>query len=211
MRHTLAILLLLFSFTGAQAHCCFGGYHRSYCGPACYSPPVYAMPYWSSPIYYQPVWVNPVVMPVTQVPVYGITNPPRTKPAEGANPKIANPRIPVDNTEPKKILPAPKAVPPAKIDQPKTKEKEKSVSIDQFLIPAEKIRAEAPAEVKVGIFNHSDREMELEINGESVKLPADQYVTLRMPRTFTWAVKGQTAKEVKVPADADGLEIVFRK
>lgn len=115
----------------------------------------------------------------------------------------------MEDVEPKKVLPAPKKIVPKKIDE--AKPVEKAVSVDEFLIPAEKKRSEPPTEVKIGIFNHSDRDMDLVINGEAVRLPAAQYVTLRMPRTFTWAIKGKPEKEVKVPADSDGLEIVFRR
>jgi hypothetical protein len=65
--------------------------------------------------------------------------------------------------------------------------------------------------VKVGFFNHSDREITLEVNGEQLKLPSEQYVTLRLKRTFTWGEKGKKATDVAVPPDADGIEIVFRK
>jgi hypothetical protein len=84
-------------------------------------------------------------------------------------------------------------------------------AVEQFLVPADGKRAEPPAEVKVGFFNHSDRELVLEVNGESLKLPSEQYVTRRLPRTFKWAEKGKAATDVTVPADADGIEIVFRK
>ena len=65
--------------------------------------------------------------------------------------------------------------------------------------------------MKVGFFNHSDREIVLDVNGESVRLPSGQHVTLRLPRKFKWAEKGQKGTDVAVPADADGIEIVFRK
>jgi hypothetical protein len=84
-------------------------------------------------------------------------------------------------------------------------------AVDQFLIPSEDTKVERPAEVKVGFFNHSDRDLELEVNGEPLKLPSEQYVTLRLKRTFTWAEKGKKGTEVAVPPDADGIEIVFRK
>jgi hypothetical protein len=83
--------------------------------------------------------------------------------------------------------------------------------VEQFFIPAEGNRAEPKAEVKVGFFNHSDREITLDVNGESVRLPSEQYVTLRLPRTFQWSERGQKATDVAVPPDADGIEIVFRR
>lgn len=146
---------------------------------------------------------------------------PKPKADDSSLPRIRPPQLPTEDVTPRKSPTIPPSTPtptppaPEKKETPKAKEadktKEKNVSVDQFLIPAERVRSEAPSEVKVGFFNHSDREMEIEINGETLKLPADQYVTVRLPRTFNWSVKGQVSKEVKVPADSDGLEIVFRR
>jgi hypothetical protein len=116
---------------------------------------------------------------------------------------------------PKTKLPLPgdridKAVPePPKSDGPK-KDRAEGKSFEQYVVPAEG-RGEPRAEVKVGFFNHSDREIALTVNGEAVRLPAEQYVTLRLPRTFTWSEKGTKGNEVVVPPDAEGIEIVFRK
>src|SRR5262249_24630670 len=101
---------------------------------------------------------------------------------------------------------------PAKKPAPKKEPRADSIkTFDQYLIPAEGNKVERPAEVKVGFFNHSDREIVLEVNGETLKLPSEQYDTLRLKRTFNWAEKGQKATDVAVPPDADGLEIVFRR
>lgn len=83
-------------------------------------------------------------------------------------------------------------------------------AVEQFIIPAES-RAERPAIVKVGFFNHSERDIDLVVDGEAVSLPKEQYVTLRLKRTFVWAEKGKKSTDVAVPPDADGMEIVFRK
>ncbi len=191
MRYTVAILFPLALAAGVRANPCW-------CGDVGY----YVVPYYWA---YPSVWGNPAtnVPKVPIVPKATLREDAPPSKAADEPPRIGNPRLPTEDVEPRKELPALKVMPP--------KAKEKAVSVDQFLIPAEKSRALAPAEVKVGIFNHSDRDLELEINGEAVKLPADQYVTLRLPRTFTWAVKGQPEKAVTVPADSDGLEIVFRR
>ncbi|HEX3150126.1 MAG TPA: hypothetical protein VHR66_18760 [Gemmataceae bacterium] len=136
--------------------------------------------------------------------------PPAKSPEKKADPKSDTPRIPkvkiplpgdpVDK-------PLPKETP--KSDGPK-KEPLADKAIEQFVIPSEGKGEQGP-EIKVGFFNHSDREITLNVNGESVKLPREQYVTLRMPRTFTWAEKGSKAASVVVPPGADGIEIVFRK
>jgi hypothetical protein len=115
-------------------------------------------------------------------------------------PKVKLPGLP-DNLDLDEPKPAPKKEPPV----------ETSKSFDQYIIPTEGTAATPGAEVKVGFFNHSDREITLEVNGEQVKLPSEQYVTLRLKRTFKWAEKGKKETEVAVPPDADGIEIVFRK
>lgn len=114
--------------------------------------------------------------------------------------KIPLPGDPVDK-------PLPKETP--KSDGPK-KDPLANKTVEQFVIPSEGKGEQGP-EIKVGFFNHSDREIVLDVNGESVKLPKEQYVTLRLPRTFNWAEKGAKAASVVVPPDADGIEIVFRK
>lgn len=129
------------------------------------------------------------------------TKPKEERPKEKETPKlpkIKSPGLPDDPDDPK---PAPKKEPPA----------ETSKSFEQFIIPAEGTVATPGPEVKVGFFNHSDREITLEVNGEQVKLPSEQYVTLRLKRTFKWSEKGKKETEVAVPPDADGIEIVFRK
>jgi hypothetical protein len=85
-----------------------------------------------------------------------------------------------------------------------------SRKVDQFLVPSEGKKSEVTPEVKVGFFNHSPRDLVLEIHGEAVKIPSSQYVTVRLPRTFKWSEKGGKINEVIVPSDADGVEIVFR-
>lgn len=137
------------------------------------------------------------------------------RPTEGSNnyPRIRPPQqqLPTDDPEERRIIPKSTDTPkesPKMLPKPKA---EKSVSVDQFMIPADKAKGEVASEIKLGIFNHSDRDVDLEINGETLKLPADQYVTLRLPRTFTWTIRGQKSRSVNVPNDADGIEIVFRR
>jgi hypothetical protein len=134
---------------------------------------------------------------------------PEAKETEGPRiPKLKLP-LPGETVEPDPSTgkpPAEKKDPP-KLDAPDRKEK----AFDEFLIPAQGGRGEPKPEVKVGFFNHSEREVVLDVNGETVRLPSEQYVTLRLPRTFKWGEKGQKGTDVTVPADADGIEIVFRK
>jgi hypothetical protein len=143
--------------------------------------------------------------------------------AEEAEP-VTPPKAPEKKVEPKSDAPRiPKVkipLPGDPVDKPLPKETPKSdgskkepladKSVEQFIIPSEG-KGEQGSEIKVGFFNHSNREIVLDVNGESVRLPKEQYVTLRLPRTFNWAEKGLKSASVVVPPDADGIEIVFRK
>lgn len=183
-----------------------------------YWPPIYV------PIYQSPhqFWGTPAPKPLPPAPLV-------PKPGVGVREEESKPPKPMDKSKPKEGEPKDKDAPkipkldlplpddpdePAtKKDVPKKKEPRADVgmTVEQYLISADASKSERPAEVKVGFFNHSERDLVLEVNGDTVKLPSEQYVTLRLKRTFTWAKKGQKGTEVAVPPDADGIEIVFRK
>jgi hypothetical protein len=186
-----------------------------------YSPPTYVPGYAVSPWQFwgtpAPKPLPPALAPFVPKKGAGIREdepaPPKpadkTKPKENESKEKEAPRIPKV-----KLLPDDPEEPavPAKKPAPKKEPRADSINtFDQYLVPSEGNKAERPAEVKVGFFNHSDREIVLEVNGETLRLPSEQYVTLRLQRTFSWAEKGQKAADVAVPPDADGLEIVFRK
>ena len=125
------------------------------------------------------------------------------------SPRIPKTKLPFPGDPLDKAVPdVPKGDAP-KADAPK-KDAGAAKRFEQYVIPADG-RGDPRAEVKVGFFNHSDREIVLDVNGEPLKLPKEQYVTLRLPRTFTWAETGAKDNSVVVPPDADGIEIVFRK
>jgi hypothetical protein len=129
-------------------------------------------------------------------------------PKEKDAPRIPKTKFPVPGDPLDKVVP----------DVPKTKPKSQEAKTDapdagrfeQYVIPTDG-RGAPRAEVKVGFFNHADREIVLDVNGDPVKLPKEQYVTLRLPRTFTWAESGARSNSVVVPPDAEGIEIVFRR
>lgn len=137
---------------------------------------------------------------------------PRTldKPKEGdakEPPRIPKTKLPIPADPADIDLPAPKKTEPTKTE-PRA---DAGKAVEQFLIPTDDKRGEPRAQIKVGFFNHSEREIMLDVNGEAVRLPSEQYVTLRLPRTFAWSEKGQKTTDVVVPPDADGIEIVFRR
>lgn len=117
-------------------------------------------------------------------------------------PKIPKLKLPLPEDPDFKDAPAPAKKEPIAED-PK--------SVEQYVVPADEKQSKPGPQVRVGFFNHSEREIVLEVNGEQLKIPSAQYVTLRLPRTFAWAEKGRKAKDIVVPPDADGIEIVFRK
>jgi hypothetical protein len=65
--------------------------------------------------------------------------------------------------------------------------------------------------VGVGFFNHSDRDLVLEIDGRPLQLNSRYYVQVKLPREFRWREKDGPTQTTKVPSDAGGVEIIFRK
>ncbi len=63
----------------------------------------------------------------------------------------------------------------------------------------------------VGVFNHSDRDVTLTVEGETVTLPKRTYLTAVVPRTFTWKLDDGDAQSTAVPAASPGVEIVIRR
>jgi hypothetical protein len=63
----------------------------------------------------------------------------------------------------------------------------------------------------VGFYNHTDRELSLMIEGQSVKLPAKNYLHAKLGPTFTWSHGSSAAVHEAVPAGASGVDVVFRE
>lgn len=171
-----------------------------------------------APVYFVPAY--PLTPAVWGGPAPAYVPPPRPampKPAvrESEDPPLIPkkkdvPEKPTDDApkvKPKVLIPGD---PPARLLPEPAETGDAPKAFDQFLVPAES-KAGPAAEVKVGFFNHSTRELVLTVHGEDVKLPGGQYVTLRLPRSFEWGEKGKKGAAVTVPGDADGVEIVFRK
>jgi hypothetical protein len=198
------------------------GRRRAAAYPVNPCPPVYVPAYPLTPA----IWGAPAPQPLPPVP------PPKVRPPAGIREEQEPPPPPRPPDKPKDTelkdketpriprvklppLPGEPVEPDLPAPRPAGGRKEPAAdagkAVEQFLIPADTKRAEPRADVKVGFFNHSDRSIELTVNGESVQLPSEQYVTLRLTRTFTWSEKGQKGNDVVVPPDADGVEIVFRR
>ncbi len=69
----------------------------------------------------------------------------------------------------------------------------------------------AAATKRIGFFNHTDRDIDLVIEGRAVTLPRKTYIHAEVPPTFTWQHSGNAAKPTTVPADSPGLDVLFRE
>jgi hypothetical protein len=122
-----------------------------------------------------------------------------------------------ETSAPKKETPAPKKEP--QTPEPPMLDKDlpvppRVVDAAAFDVIAVAPQAGAPVSggrVAVGFFNHGDRELVLEIDGRTVKLGSRYYLQLKLQREFSWRENQGAARTTKVPAEADGVEIVFRK
>jgi hypothetical protein len=63
----------------------------------------------------------------------------------------------------------------------------------------------------VGFYNHTARDLDLTIEGKGVKLPAKSYLTARLGASFRWKHGDNPTETATVPADAVGLDVVFRE
>ena len=200
---------LLFADSGAAF---FGQRPAPRPAPAC-SPPVYppTSAVWGGPA---PAFLPPPPPPIRPVPKPAVRED-DDLPVPKKDPKAEPPTVPEKPKEDAPKIPKPKVLipgePPAKLSAEPVETDDAPKPFNQYLVPADTPKAEPPAEVKVGFFNHSARELVLTVHGDEVKLPGGQFVTLRLPRSFEWGEKGKKAASVTVPNDADGVEIVFRK
>jgi len=62
----------------------------------------------------------------------------------------------------------------------------------------------------VGFFNRSSNDLTLTVNGKSVAFPKQSYVSLELPRRFTWSLEGSVVQATDVPAGAPGVEVIVR-
>ncbi len=76
-------------------------------------------------------------------------------------------------------------------------------------IPVAAASGAAAGKRKVGFFNHTDRAVELVVEGEQVTLPGRHYVHADLPAAFTWKLGDAPAERVTVPADQAGVELLI--
>jgi len=77
--------------------------------------------------------------------------------------------------------------------------------------PADERPVARPATVTIGIFNHSKRDLVLEIGERTVKIESRRWVKLTLPREFNWREKDGAVWTTSVPDNADAVEIVFKR
>lgn len=64
---------------------------------------------------------------------------------------------------------------------------------------------------KVGFFNHSDRDIDLVIEGKSVKLPKKSFLHAQLPVKFSWKAAGGDSVSTTVPETATGVDVLFNE
>lgn len=168
-----------------------------------------------------------------------VENPQTTKPAESLIPEAKPTPAPSPNeTEP--LIPAP-MVPtfPGSLEPKKSNDRDDSLpplvlppeapggssgivpettSRSSPLSAAFKVQVftasgtiQAAATRKIGFFNHTNRDIALVIQGKAVTLPGKTYIHAEVPPTFTWRHSDNAGQRTSVPADAAGLDILFRE
>lgn len=63
----------------------------------------------------------------------------------------------------------------------------------------------------VNFYNYTARELSLTIEGQTVKLPAKNYVNTKLAATFTWSHGDRAAVRETVPTGSSGVDVVFRE
>ena len=62
----------------------------------------------------------------------------------------------------------------------------------------------------IGFFNHTDRDLKLTVDGETITLPKRHQVTATVAAKFRWKLDDGPERTTEVPTTAPGVEVVFR-
>jgi hypothetical protein len=71
--------------------------------------------------------------------------------------------------------------------------------------------ASPSAKRKVGFFNHTDRDLKLTVEGQTVTLPKRHYISVEVPANFDWKLGDGPKQQTAIPTAAPGVEVVIRK
>jgi hypothetical protein len=150
----------------------------------------------------KPEVVSPPSIPVLPAP---------TKPKAGESPMLPPLRGIPDPTLPGLSLP-----PPGSGDSAKSTSKASPLTITPRplvdVIPVAGTPPSAPdSRRRVGFFNHTDRDLRLTVEGQSITLPRRHHIAARVPPRFVWKLEDGAEQKTEVPASAPGLEVVIRK
>lgn len=63
----------------------------------------------------------------------------------------------------------------------------------------------------IGFFNHTDRDLKLTVDGETITLPKRHQVTATVAAKFRWKLDDGPERTTEVPTVAPGVEVVVRK
>ncbi len=63
----------------------------------------------------------------------------------------------------------------------------------------------------VSFFNRTEHDLDLVIEGRTVKLPKQTYIHAKLAPTFRWKAAGGEAQTERIPEGAAGLDVVFRE
>ncbi len=132
-----------------------------------------------------------------------------------AQPAIEEPKSPVVKPplpdEELPLLPPPIKQPPVAEPAPIPRVNDTNKPFDVIVVATAEGAKPAGDRVAIGFFNHSNRDVTLEIDQRTIKLNSRHYVQLKLPREFTWREKDGPMQITKTPENADGVEIVFRR
>jgi hypothetical protein len=64
---------------------------------------------------------------------------------------------------------------------------------------------------KVGFFNHTDRDLKLTVEGQTITLPKRHYIAAEVPANFDWKLGDGPKQHTAIPTAAPGVEVVIRK
>jgi hypothetical protein len=142
-----------------------------------------------------------------QVPLPGAASPSKDDDAKipPLIPRLTNPDVPP------LTIPKVPVDPPARGDTSTSKASPLTAAPRVDVYPVDGPPPAGPtARRTVGFFNHTDRDLKLTVEGDTVTLPRRHYVTAEVPAAFTWKVDGDE-RRTEVPTVAPGVEVVIRK
>ena len=161
----------------------------------------------------QPELVNPPLI----VPTISVELPtPKTVEAkrESETPRIPAliPRVPGGDTSlPPLLVPTPASDPPG-TSTSRSSPLNASRRMGYDVIPVEGAAPTSPtAKRSVGFFNHTERDVQLTVEGQTITLPKRHSVMADVPAKFTWKLDGNLEQTTEIPLAAPGVEVVIRR